>query len=60
MLLLQKFSLARALNNLLILADTTVRATRVQKIRNFIKLATEIELQTNSIVRAKLKTARVD
>lgn len=60
MLLLQKFSLARAFNNLLILADTTVRATRVQKIRNFIKLATEIELQTNSIVRAKLKTARVD
>lgn len=59
MLLLQKFSLARAFNNLLILADNTVRATRVQKIRNFIKLATEIELQTNSIVRAKLKT-RVD
>lgn len=59
-MLLKKFSLARAFNNLLILADTTVRATRVQKIRNFIKLATEIELQTNSIVRAKLKTARVD
>lgn len=59
MLLLPKFSLARAFNNLLILADTVVRETRVQKIRNFIELATEIELQTNS-VRAKLKTARVD